>query len=253
MADRVRSLKRGLDILTALNAYNGATLPFLAKSTGLNRGTVYRMLLTLQDEGFVRRDTEERYWLCGKVQALADGYHDEQWIDDIVRPAIKEVGQSLLWPVSLVTPSGLSMLVRITTDHDSPLAVHHVPTGWRNPIAGSASGQVYLAYCDDAQRETVLDLLCTSSKDPRDQVAQNRAQFDVIMKMVRHKGFAYANLQGREFAYALPVLTQNRYLASLVIRVLENALRPAEVIEKIIPKLKKTALQIGEEFSAMVS
>ena len=253
MSDRVRSLKRGLDILMTLNLHNGCTLPFVADQTGLNRGTVYRMLLTLQDEGFVRRDEHEHYWLCGKVQTLADGYHDERWIDEIVKPAINKLAEEVLWPVSLVTPSGINMHVRATTDHISPLTVYLTPPGWRNPIAGSFAGRVYLAYCDERQRETVLDLICTSSTDPRDDIARNRDEFRRILDGIRRKGFAYGKLEEREFVYVVPVLTQNRYLASLSVRILDNAMRPAAAIKKILPSTKETARAIGAQFNRLVT
>jgi IclR family mhp operon transcriptional activator len=73
----IRALKRGLDALTVLNLRNGATVTEVAQEIHLPRTTVYRILETLCNAGFVVRDgTDDRYRLTIMVRALSDGWRE---------------------------------------------------------------------------------------------------------------------------------------------------------------------------------
>src|ERR1700736_6766379 len=119
----IRALMRGLDALTFLNLRDGATVSEVAQEIRLPRTTVYRILETLCDAGFVFRDAaDDRYRLTVLVRALSDGFDDETWVTQIARPYIHELCREIAWPVSVATLSGTVMLLRETTDHSTPLA-----------------------------------------------------------------------------------------------------------------------------------
>ncbi|MBN9009232.1 MAG: helix-turn-helix domain-containing protein, partial [Rhizobiales bacterium] len=50
----IRSTSRGLAVLRAMNARMHSTLADLHRDTGLPKPTVFRILETLRDEGYVR-------------------------------------------------------------------------------------------------------------------------------------------------------------------------------------------------------
>ncbi len=68
----IRALMRGLDALTVLNLRDGATVSEVAHEIRLPRTTVYRILETLCNSGFVYRDSaDERYRLTILVRGLS--------------------------------------------------------------------------------------------------------------------------------------------------------------------------------------
>ena len=80
----IRSFARGLAVLAALNRHGSATALTLARETGVPRATVYRLLQTLFDHGYVGRGAaDERFDLRLKVRGLSEGFEDEQWITAI--------------------------------------------------------------------------------------------------------------------------------------------------------------------------
>src|SRR6202043_2414438 len=120
----IRALMRGLDALTVLNLRDGATVSEVAQEIRLPRTTVYRILETLCNAGFVFRDpVDDRYRLTILVRGLSNGFDDEAWVTQIAKPHIHELCREIVWPVSVATLSGTSMVIRETTDHDTPLAV----------------------------------------------------------------------------------------------------------------------------------
>ena len=151
----IRALIRGLDALRVLNTKDGATVSEVAGEIDLPRTTTYRILETLCSAGYAyRAESDDRYRLTILVRGLSDGYDDEVWVTQIGKAYIYELCRDIVWPISIATLSGSSMLVRQTTDHKSPLAVEHYAPGFRVPILGSASGICYLAFCTKNQRET---------------------------------------------------------------------------------------------------
>jgi IclR family mhp operon transcriptional activator len=165
---------------------------------------------------------------------------------------INKLGKEVVWPLSIATLHGTSMLVRETTDRDSPLAVERYTAGFRVPLLGSSSGRVHLALCSDEQRATLLDILARSEQ-PEDKIARDRALVNRILAEIRNNGWAIHELTVRaELNLAVPVFARNRVLAALVMRFIRSAITPDQAVEKYLPFLKRTAEEIGKSFEATV-
>src|SRR6201995_2155876 len=181
----IRALNRGLDVLTELNRLERAAINTLASAVGLPRPTTYRILETLRLAGYVERDAhDDCYRPTIMVRALSDGFDDEALVAHIAKPLLGALGAQLVWPVAVATPSGASMMIRETTDRESPLALEHYTAGVRVPMLGSAAGRAYLAFCAPAQREALLELLSRSSS-PDDRLARNRVEVERLLNETR--------------------------------------------------------------------
>ena len=109
---------RGLDALTVLNARDGASVSEVAREIRLPRTTVYRILETFCNAGFVFRDADDdRYRLTIRVRALSEGFDDQAWVTQIAKPVIRDLSREIVWPVAIATLAGTSMLVRESSDH----------------------------------------------------------------------------------------------------------------------------------------
>src|ERR1700693_1732646 len=162
----IRALMRGLDALTFLNLRDGATVAEVAQEIRLPRTTVYRILETLCNAGFVFRDAaDDRYRLTILVRGLSDGFDDEGWVPQIAKPFIHDLCREVVWPVSIATLSGTTMLVRESTDHSSPLAIERYSAGFRAPLLTTAAGRVYLANSAATQRDMLIDMVARSNKE----------------------------------------------------------------------------------------
>ena len=245
----IRALMRGLDTLHELNRHNGATVTDIAKAVKLPRTTAYRVLETLCVAGYALRDpSDDLYRLTLKVRALSDGYDDEAWVQDIAKPLITKLGKEVVWPLAISTLHGISMLVRETTDKDSPLALERYSAGVRVPIFGSSSGRVYLAFCSEEQRSTMLEVLARSER-PEDKLVCDKMLVSRIIGDVRKNGWAiFDNTSLAELNLAVPVFAKGQVLAGLVMRFMRSAMTPDQAAEKYVPFLKRTADEIGKAF-----
>ena len=248
----IRALMRGLDALAVLNHHDGATVSEVASGIRLPRTTTYRILETLCEAGYVFRDpADDRYRLTILVRSLSDGFDDEAWVSQIARPVLHELGRDVVWPVSIATLSGTSMMVRETTDHRSPLAVERYAAGFRVPLLTSAAGRAHLAWCPEQERETLVDILSRSARD-EDKLARNPSELGRILAEVRAQGYAAAIRARRvsdEVSLAVPVRTGDRVLACLSVRFSASAVPMKAAQERLLPRLSAAAARIRDEFN----
>ena len=240
----VQSFARGLSVLSALNLEYGATIATLAAHTSLNHAIVYRLLETLVRTGYVtKRRGDPRYWLTGNVRNLADGYGDEDWIDTIARPAVSALSKSTAWPISLSTLSGGEMLVRVTSDYESPMVLRRFPRGFRFVLVGSAAGYAYLAFAAPAVRDAAL------AAAARNRVAGEMPPrgIDKVLRNVRQKGYASSMRQNDAIhAIAVPVLTGRHVTAALSLRYFANSISNGNIVKRFLAPLQACAAEIGD-------
>jgi IclR family mhp operon transcriptional activator len=248
----IRALMRGLDALTVLNLRDGATVSEVAQEIHLPRTTVYRILETLCNAGFVFRDaTDDRYRLTIMVRGLSDGFDDEAWVTQIAKPFIYELCREIVWPVSIATLSGTTMMVRESTDHSSPLAVERYSAGFRAPLLSTSTGRVYLANSAPSQRDTLVEILARSNKE-EDKPARARADLQRVLAEIKSQGYATATRTRRlteEISLSVPVLLADRVLAALTVRFAASAVPAKAGVERFLPKLRQCAAKISTLFS----
>lgn len=248
----IRALMRGFDALTVLNLRDGATVSEIAQEIRLPRTTAYRILETLCNAGFARRDAaDDRYRPTPQVKTLSCGFTDENWVAKIAAPAILEMGREIVWPVSVATPAGTSMMLRETTDHTTPLAVERLSAGIRLPLLGSSAGRMYLAACPAAQCDALLDLLARSTKDDDKPARTSRPELLRSLADIRVQGYASTTRTRRlveEISLSVPVMAGDRVLAALSVRFASAAMPMRSGVERFLPKMHRCAATIGGYF-----
>ena len=247
----IRALMRGLDALTVLNLHDGATVSEVAHEIRLPRTTVYRILETLCNSGFVYRDsTDERYRLTILVRGLSGGFDDEAWVNQIANPMIHGLCAEIVWPVSIATLSGTKMMLREATDHSTPLAIERYSAGFQLPLLASAAGRVYLANCPPAQRDALIDILARSNKE-EDRPARDRGELLRELAEIKSLGHAIATRTRRladECTISVPVPLNDRTLAALTVRFIASAVPLKTGVERFLPKLRLCAAKISTVF-----
>ncbi len=247
----IRALNRGLEVLTELNRLDRAAINTLANAVGLPRTTTYRILETLRLAGYVERDAhDDCYRPTIMVRALSDGFDDEAMVAHIAKPYLASLCTSIVWPIAIATPSGAAMMIRETTDLQSPLALEQYGAGIRVPMLTSAAGRAYLAYCSAPQREALLELLARSPL-PEDRLVRSRGEVERILNETRTQGYGMAQRARRvseETSLAIPVRVKDEVLATISVRYAATAVPLRTAIDQFLPKMREVVAKIEEEF-----
>ncbi len=242
---RVQSATRALRLIEYLNAYPGLSLAELAAAFALTRGTAYRLLETLCDEGYIERDTAMGgYRLGSRVRSLSDGYADEQWLKDYAIKRLYALADDVKWPLKLVTLHGFEMLVRASTDSRSPFAQSRTYAGYRVPLLRSAAGLVYLAFSQPAQRQLLIETVRQSSAQHDDIEAAASATLEKRLKEIARDGYAFIG-DAKLTMIAVPVVTARGIFASIAMQFFTKALSRADVRTTYLPQLQKAADDIA--------
>ena len=87
----VQSLERGLAVIRALSLPgSGQTLSDVARDTGLTRASARRLLLTLEELGYVRAD-DRRFVLTPRVLDLGYAFLSSLTLPQIAQPHLREL------------------------------------------------------------------------------------------------------------------------------------------------------------------
>ncbi len=247
----VQGLSRGLSVLRALNQADGgwASVRELSLTTGLHRTTVRRLLETLQKEGVLRRSaSDDSYRLTYDVRGLSDGFREEEWISEVASPVLGELLVKVVWPSDFATLDGIDMRVRESTHRFSPLSFHKVTVRRRLPLATTAAGRAYLAFCPDDEREDLLSRLAALPGS----VLNGPARYSLMKLLDQHRELGHAHNNGewsteqRILALAVPVMLDGNVQGCINIVMLRSALSLAEARKRYLSALHAAAHKIEE-------
>jgi IclR family mhp operon transcriptional activator len=247
----VKSLKKALRVLVVLNQRGEATVTDLAQAIGVPRPTAYRLLETLAAEGYIeKQDHCTIYRLTSLVRDLASGFTDRDMVLEVAKPLVKDLGKRLGWPIALATPVGTEMVVRLTTDYDTPKAIDRYMVGFNVPILHAPTGYCYLAYCNSDERKKVVEM-AKHSPDPRQRMARHPDKLDVLLGRVREEGYCTREYAAyREGGLGIPLLINGMPVGGIVMRYLKTAMKIGQLQSDYVPELRQLAQQIDNEFNA---
>lgn len=242
---RVQSATRALRLLEYLNAYPGTALRQLAQALDLSRGTTYRLLETLCDDGYLERDqVTGGYRPAARVRSLSDGFADEQWLRDYAIDRLAKLADEINWPLKLTTLNGFEMLVRASTDLRSPFAFRRTFPGHRVSLINSAAGMVYLAYATDDRRRLLINTIRNAMPDSQDAELAAAPDFPRKLEQIRADGYGFIPSQPISMV-AVPIQTSAGVFGCVVMQYYTSAVKRRMVIEGLVPKLAQAARDIA--------
>jgi len=253
----VRGLTRGLAVLRALNAMPGGLggVADIARSTGLHRTTVKRLLETLRAEGLVHhKDDGASYALGFEVRRLSEGYVAADWLDQVAVPAMRRHLPVLSWPSDLATPDSGFMIVRESTHRSSLLSQHRATIGIRIPMLVSSLGRAWLAWCSQEEREATLSLL-RHRADAIGRMAKDDAYVNKILRDTRRRGYALNKGEWESeqsvTAIALPILVAEHAIGAVNLVLQRQQVTDRQISGRYISRLRALANDISQGAEAL--
>jgi IclR family transcriptional regulator, pca regulon regulatory protein len=153
--DFVEALARGLDVLASFDAdHRSMSLTEVATAAGLARPTARRLLLTLEELGFVR-STGGTFQLTPKVLTLGMAYVGALGLWDIARPHLEALVARTGESSSMAQLEG-SDIVYVARVSVPKLIALRVDIGTRFPAVQTSQGKVLLAALSPAELEAAL-------------------------------------------------------------------------------------------------
>ena len=246
--DNVRALSRGLNILRFLNRAGAARVAEIAFALGLPRPTVYRLLNTLEDEGYVLYSgTDSRVRLSPLAAALGDSSSTRSRLCQIAAPILTKFTDAHAWPVDLSTYEDAHMVIQESTHSRSPLSVDPGMVGYSLPMLRSSSGRAYLSVCQEREREIIIDLL-RAENIAEDLPFLQKSWLDQNLTTYFKQGFATRgprSFRPKTSSLAVPIIVDERVIGCLSVIWVTKAMKLERAIERYAVALQKIAIEIS--------
>ncbi len=186
----VPGLSRGLALLQLFPRSKPAkTLAELAAGLGLSRSATYRLVYTLEADGFIARDAEtRRYRLTSKALDLGFEYLHAQPITESAQPFLRALSDRSHAAAHIAILDGWHCVYLARALPNAGL-VSNLQLGARLPAHSTSSGRIMLAYQEEVRLRGIYDSL---KKELRGSMAApQQAEFSAQIASDRKRGYVF--------------------------------------------------------------
>ncbi|MCE5973158.1 DNA-binding transcriptional regulator [Sinirhodobacter sp. WL0062] len=247
--DSVRALTRGLAILRHVNTAGEARPGEIARALNLPRPTVYRLLETLEEAGYVVYSGSSNLVRVTRLAAsLGDGYALTSELCQAAVPLFADYGARLVWPLDLTVYDNAAMVIQETTHGRSPLSIDRAMIGYRLPVLRTSAGRAYLSFCGQEERELIIGHLRRLG-DPADQPFLEPARLTRMIEETRKRGVALRDageFRAQTASIAVPILSQGGVLGCVSMIWIRTAMSGRKALESFAEPLTEIAEKIAQ-------
>ena len=245
----VEALARGLDVLKAFGPTAiELTVSQVASRTGLARPTARRLLMTLEQLGYVR-SVGGAYSLTTKVLEIGTAAIAAQGLWDVARPHLMALVSRTHESSSMSQLDGSDIVYTARVPVAKIIALS-VSIGIRLPAVATSMGRVLLSELDPEDLDAVLEQPSRSGIIPR--VVPSRAELDDDLAQVREQGWALSDelLSVGIRSIAAPVRDARcRIAAAMNVTVYAGETSIEHLMGEYLPALLDTAAAVTREWS----
>ena len=251
--DFVEALARGLDILAVFGAdHRGMSLSEVASAAGLARPTARRLLLTLEELGYVR-SRAGAFELTPKVMSLGMSYVSSLGLWDIARPHMEALVSRTGESSSMAQLDGAD-IVYVARVSVPKLIALRVDIGTRFPAVQTSQGKVLLAALPPDQVAAVIAQPSRSGLPP--YIGRQAGPLRDELAEIRARGWALADeeLAPGVRSVAVPVRDGSgtvRAAMNVTVHAAETSTQ--RLLHDHLPALLTTAGEISAEWAIWLS
>ena len=246
--DFVEALARGLEVIRSFDRLHmKQTISQISERTLLARPTVLRLLITLEELGYVR-ELDNKYSLTPKVVDLGMAYISALGLYGAAKPHMETLSKQVDQTVSLAELDGSDIVYTGRVEVPKIVSVG-VTVGARLPSASTALGRVLLADLSQAELEEVLNTPTMSMFYPRTNFTVD--QLCPRLEKVRNNGWAESDedLQYGVHAIAAPIRGEHgTVVAAVGIGVHTSEVSKDVIRDNYLPLLLEAAHGIEEDW-----
>ena len=241
----VPALERGLKILEILAAHPGGLLMNEMKELNLPSASLYRMLVTLTDLGYIIKDQSDRYRLGRKLLSLAYKGLDHSNLTETSAVFQRSLRNTVNETVALGVINGGEGVVVDTIRSEQAVCVY-VQIGHHFPLHTAAPAKAILAFLPEEEQSQLLDAIKFTKFTPR--TITNKKSYLAELQKVRKTGVALD--LGEEVSdlrcVAAPIFDSRSYpVAAIWVTGPESRLNEKK-LQEISIHVKETAEKISE-------
>lgn len=246
----VQSVERTFDVLESLaQARRPVAISELSQKLGLHISTVHRLLATLIERGYARRDEATgKYGIGSRLLELAGTLSEQVDLRQEARPILERLAALVGETANLSVRSGEN-LVYIDQVQSARLVRMFTRVGSSAPLYCTGSGKLFLAYSLPASLKQYLQ---TARLEPRTKATiTNPTILEQELHEIRRRGYSFDNEEMEEgvVCVAAPIFDrQNAMIAALSVSGPTSRMSPDRqpvIIEQVSQSAGEVSTIIG--------
>lgn len=242
----VPGLERGLRILGEFSRREPTlTAPELARRLGVPRSTIFRLLVTLENMGFVERTPDGRAHRLGlAVLRLGFEYMASLDIVELGRPLLERLRDDTGYAASLVVRDGRDIVYLQRSAPQSPFATS-VTVGTRLPAHATVLGHVLLGDLSLAELRALYPEARLTGTGPNTP-ADADALFELVQQ-TRQRGYVVAEgfFEAHISTVAAPVYADNGHVVAAIGLTVPGAHIPEDRQPALVANTRGAATQLS--------
>jgi IclR family pca regulon transcriptional regulator len=245
--DFIQSLDHGLAVLEAFSATTQSlTVSQAAEATGLTRATARRVLLTLQQLGFVRSSGEREFALTPRVLRLGFSYLSSLDLRELAEPVLAELGERTGESVSLTVLDGTDVVyvARVSTRRVMALTTK---VGSRVPAYATSMGRVLLSHLPPERLDDYFRSVTLAPLTARTITDERRLR--ELLAVVRRQGWSLVDEELEEGlrSIAAPIRdAAGEVTTAITICGHAGRMSAAQLRDDFLPHLLRAACELSD-------
>ncbi|KUO48807.1 MAG: hypothetical protein APF76_18170 [Desulfitibacter sp. BRH_c19] len=242
----VQSIDRGMDILEAFT-YEKPELGLMeiCHIVGLTKGTVYRIVYTLAERGYISKDPiSSKYRLGPKAFEIGSVAMSQMEIRRTANPFLVKLSNITGETVHLVIHDRGEVLYLDKVDSPQSIRMNSF-TGQRLPMHATGVGKVLLAYMSEEEVKSICNIKSLLRMTSNTIVSYEKLVQDLAV--IKQNGYAFDNEESQEGlrCIAAPI----RDYSERVIAAISVSIPIMRFGDERVPSLLKNVLEIAAEIS----
>lgn len=235
-----------MDILELFYEHEELTLTEMVQLTGMPKTSVYRLIGSLEEMGFLQKTIRGSYQLGFVFLRFGQLVSQRLSVRNIAKPYMKQLRDTLGQAVNLIIQDGNDAIYIEKMDGDQPVRVY-TEIGKRAPLYAGACPRILLSYFSEEDQRKYIEE--TKLERFADGTILNQEQLLNLLQTAKKQGYtiSYSELENHTAAIAVPVFASDgRVIAGISISGLAIEYNES-TIPKFITEIKETAYQISKE------
>lgn len=224
------------------------TLTEIVKATGLNKTTVFRILTTLDGDGYLERDSSTRRYRPGlKVLHLGFTAISSLELRQVARPHLSKLSETTGETTSISILDGLDVVYIERIRGPQSIVGVVLGIGSRIPANCGSMGKVMMAYLPAGELSHRLRKAALEPCTPASIV--DKSEIETELKQIRKQGFATNNeeLEIGLRAIAAPVWDHSdRVVAAINVSGSVRTISSERLMNELVPKVRDTSALISQ-------
>ncbi len=253
MSESVRAFARGLQVLRSFGAERPElTLAEVARAAELNRATARRLLMTLEELGYVRR-LGDRFALTPLVLELGYAYLSSLGVPELALPYLEQLSAQVHEASSVGVLDGPDVIYVARVPANRVMAVS-IGLGTRFPAYRTSLGRALLTDLDDDHITSIWEASDRTGAVPK--TIKTLDELRTQLAAARERGYALVDqeLEIGVRSLAAPLRDANRRVVAAV-NISTHASRTTlvELRQRFVPALLRAANEIEQALASRPS